>query len=125
MKRAIIILSMVVAVCIAGILSYRWDSETNHGYRWGYWGQFNTVSNAVAKLPGVTIVQSGCNADVSLEEFGFDIVTADGRRIHMWFSEDDPARKLTGEALSKALLEKIRNESTNEPAAATAQRHLI
>lgn len=121
MKRTIIILSTVVAVCIAGIMLYRWDSETNRGYRRGYWGQFNTVSNALARLPGVTIVKSGCNADVTLEEFGFDIVTADGRQVHVWFSEDDPIRKLSGDALSKALLEKLRNESTNQPAAATPE----
>src|SRR5258708_15615002 len=119
MKRTVIILSTVAAVFIAGILWYRWDSETNHGYAWGYWGQFNTVSNSLVKLPGVTIVKFGCNADVTLEEFGFDIVTTEGRQVHVWFSEDDPIRKLSGEALSKVLLEKLRKGSSNKPAAGT------
>jgi len=107
MKRAITVLSIVVVMFIACILWYRWDSETNHGYTWGYWGQFNTISNSLAKLPGVTIIKFGCNADVTMEEFGFDIVTADGRQLKVWFDEKDPIRKLSGDALSKALLEKI------------------
>lgn len=120
MKRTILILSIVVATFIAGILWYRWDSETNHGFTCGYWGQFNTVSNSLAKLPGVTIIKFGCNADVTLEEFGFDITTTEDGQVHVWFSEDDPIRKLSGEALSKALLEKIRKESSNKPAAGNA-----
>ena len=57
MRRTITVLSIVVVTFIACILWYRWDSRTNHGYIWGYWGQFNAVSNSLAKLPGVTIVK--------------------------------------------------------------------
>jgi hypothetical protein len=120
MKAAVAILGVVVVLFVAGILWYRWDSGTNRGYSWGYWGQFNTVSNGLAKIPGVTIVKFGCNADITMEEFGFDILTADGRQAHVWFSETDPIRKLSGEALSKALIEKVRKESSNHPAGANA-----
>ena len=81
--------------------------QANHGYTWGYWGEFNTVRNSLAKLPGVTIVDFGCNADVTLEEFGFDILTADSRPLKVWFGEQDPIRSLSGEALSKALRERV------------------
>ncbi|MEI7729030.1 MAG: hypothetical protein WCO56_05645 [Verrucomicrobiota bacterium] len=69
MKRAIAALGLIVALFIVTILWCRWDSETNHGFSWGYWGQFNTVSNSLARLPGVTIVKFGCNTDVTMEEF--------------------------------------------------------
>ncbi|HWQ91569.1 MAG TPA: hypothetical protein VN673_07845 [Clostridia bacterium] len=121
MKRVITVLGIVAALFVAAVLWYRWDSGTNHGYRWGYWGQFNTVSNALAKIPGVTIVKFGCNADVTMEEFGFDVTTQEGRQVHVWFSETDPIRKLSGEALSRALIEKIRKESSNKPAAGSAR----
>jgi hypothetical protein len=116
MKRIITVLGTFAVLFVVAVLWYRWDSGTNHGYSLGYWGQFNTVSNALAKLPGVTIVKSGANADVTMEEFGFDITTAEGRQVHVWFSETDPIRKLSGEALPKALTEKIRKESSNQPA---------
>jgi hypothetical protein len=121
MKRVIAVLGAFVVLFVVAVLWYRWDSGTNHGYSWGYWGQFNTVSNALANLPGVKIVKSGCNADVTMEEFGFDITTAEGRQVHVWFSETDPIRKLSREALSKALAEKIRKESSNQPAAGSAR----
>ncbi len=120
MKRAIAAFGVFIVLFIVAVLWYRYDSGTNHGYSWGYWGQFNTVSNSLAKIPGVTIIKFGCNADVTMEEFGFDITTTEGRQVHVWFSEDDPIRKLSGEALSKALLEKIRKESSNKPAAGNA-----
>ena len=122
MKRAIAVLGAIVTLFVTVILWYRWDSGANRGYSWGYWGQFNAVSNALAKIPGVTIVKSGCNADVTMEEFGFDITTAEGRQVHVWFGETDPIRKLSGDALSKALIEKIRKESFNNPAAARARK---
>jgi hypothetical protein len=105
---------------VTAVLWYRWDSGTNHGYSWGYWGQLNTVRNSLARLPGVTIINFGCNADVTMEEFGFDILIAEGRQVHVWFDEREPIRKLSGEALSKALLEKIRKQSSNKPAAGKA-----
>ena len=114
MKRAIIALSAVVLMLVAGIRCYRWDSEANHGYTWGYWGQFNTISNSLTKLPGITIVKFGCNADVTMEEFGFDVLTG-GRQVPVWFDEDDPVRKLSGDALSNALLQKISTELSNTP----------
>ncbi len=120
MKRAIAVLGTIVILFITAIVWYRWDSGTNHGYSWGYWGQFNTVSNSLARLPGVSIIKFGCNADVTMEEFGFDILTSEGRSVHVWFGERDPIRKLSGEALSTALLDKIKKESSNKPDAGNA-----
>ena len=120
MKAIAAILGAAVLLFVALVLWYRWDSGTNHGYMWGYWGQFNTVSNALANLPGIRIVKSGANADVTMEEFGFEVVTSDGRQLHVWFSETDPIRKLSGQALTKALLEKTSKLPSNKPAGGNA-----
>ena len=107
------VLVLLVAV-IAFSAFYRWDSERNRGYEFGYWGSFNRVNNTLARLPGITIVNSGCNADVTMEEFGFDVGTTTGQTLHVWFSEDDPIRGLTGDRLTKALIERIGKESSTQ-----------
>jgi hypothetical protein len=48
----------------------------------------------------------------ALRTLGFEIVTAEGRQAHVWFSETDPIRSLSGAALTDALLDKIGREST-------------
>src|SRR5689334_9915447 len=74
MKITTISVCAVAGVLMALITLERWDEPKNHGLSWGYWGEFNTVSKALAQVPGVTISQSWCNADfLALEEFGFDI----------------------------------------------------
>ncbi len=109
MKAAMLVLAAVITLLMASIVWYRWDSGTNRGYTCGYWGQFNTVSNSLTKLSGITILEAGCNADVTLEEFGFEVLTAEGQQLHVWFSETDPLRKLSGQALSKELLQRIQD----------------
>ena len=121
MKLVAVIVGAVFLFFAVAVLWHRWDAGTNHGHRCGYWGQFNTVSNALASLPGITIVKSGGNADITMEEFGFEVVTSDGRQLHVGFSETDPVRKLSGEALTKALLEKMSKLSSNKPAGGNAE----
>jgi hypothetical protein len=120
MKRTIAILGAIVVMIVTAIVVYRWDSEKNRGYTWGYWGEFNTVSNSLAQLPGVNITKVGCNADVTMEEFGFNILTSEGDPVNLYFGEQDPIRKLSGKALSKALLEKIKKESSSKPTSGNA-----
>ena len=91
----------------AFILWYRWDSGTNHGLSFGYFGQYNAVSNALSKIPAVTIVDTGYNADVTLEEFGFDIKTSSGSVLHIWLNEDDPIRRMSAGQIKHALETKI------------------
>jgi hypothetical protein len=114
MKRVSITLLAVVVLFVAFILLYRWDSGRNHGFTFGYYGEFNTVSNALASLPGVTILNSGYNADVTLEEFGFDIRTSEGRDLHVWLMEEDPIRRMSKQKLTKALSDRIAKELSNK-----------
>lgn len=116
MKKMLTGVLILLMTFIAFIAFYRWDSGLNRGYDFGYWGSFNSVSNAMARLPGITIVKSGRNADVTLEEFGFDITTTTGRPLPIWSAEGDPTRALSGDRLTKALMERIEKESSNRVA---------
>ena len=112
MKYALLGITALAALIAAFVLGYRWDEATNRGHTWGYWREFNTVSNSLAKLSGVTITAPWYNADVTLEEFGFDVVVQ-GHQVKLAFGEQDPIRRLSGERLRKALLEQIGNQSSN------------
>jgi len=111
MKWVTTILLVFVTAFVAFILWYGWDSRQNRGFTFGYYGQFNTVRNALEAMPGVTIVSLGYNPDVTLEEFNFTIRTDRDQEIELWFSETDPVRALSGEKLSSALREKIEKAS--------------
>ena len=93
--------------CVAFVGWYRWDSAKNRGYTFGYFGEFNTVRNALAAIPGVTVLDSGGNEDIVFEELRFDIRTSNGRQLRLWFGEQDPIRKMSGEKLARALVERI------------------
>ena len=112
MKAISAIFGAAVLFLVAAVLWYRWDSATNRGYKRGYWGQFNTVSNELSALPGVIIVKPWYNADLTLEEFGFDLLTQ-GERVTLAFGEKDPIRRLSGQQLRKALLEQIAKQISN------------
>jgi len=117
MKTKLLMIS-TAAVILLGVY-FVWECShvpKNIGSTRGYWGEFNTISNTLAKLPGVTIVKPWYNADITLEEFGFDIL-AQSRQVHLAFGEKDPVRRLSGRGLERALLELIRKQSSN-PAAA-------
>jgi hypothetical protein len=123
MKRVFLILLALVVLGIAYVSWDRWDAAKNRGHMWGYWGQFNTVSNALAGIPGITILKPYYNADITLEEFGFDVTTSEGRKLHIGFEERDPTRKLSGAELERALLKLIRKQASNkspEPTAVSA-----
>jgi hypothetical protein len=104
MKYLIALLAALVGAAVAGISYYTWDSARNRGYPFGYYGEFNTVSNALAQISGIEILGSWYNGDVTLEEFGFEIRTADGRPIKLFVSETDPIRKMSGKELEDALV---------------------
>ena len=122
MMKMILIGSLFLLMALIAFIGwYRWDSGRNRGYEFGYWGSFNRVSNTLARLPGINIVSSGHNADVTLEEFGFDITTTTGQPLHIWFAGGDPTRALSGDRLTKSLTERIEKESSNQASEATSE----
>ena len=66
MKKFILISWVALVIFVSCILWYGWDSGTNHGYWFGYYGEFNRVSNSLASIPGITITQAWANCDVRL-----------------------------------------------------------
>ncbi len=110
MKAVLLLLSALAALLAALILGYRWDTARNRGHTWGYWGEFNSVSNALARVPGVAILTPWYNADVTLEEFGFDILVQ-GRPVKLAFGEKDPIRRLSGPNLQNALSNIVEKQS--------------
>ena len=106
----------IIALAIIGFLCcYGWDSRTNHGFTFGYYGQFNTVSNTLARLPGIQITSVDYNPDITLEEI-FIEVDRGGRHLKILISQQDPLRRLSGPNLEKALSELIEKESTAQAA---------
>lgn len=118
------LLALLVGALVGFVMWYRWDSGENHGHRFGYFGEFNAISNAVGSLPGITIIGSGYNADVTLEELGFTVLTDHGREMKIWFAENDPVRKMSGSQLTTALLQRIAWESSNQVRPGTAEGHM-
>ena len=104
----------LIALFFAWIFWNRWDSEKNRGFTFGYWGEFNRVSNALASMPSVALISSGHNHDLTLEEFHFEIRNSEGRELDVWFGEDDPIRSMSGQKLSRALAEKIQKQASNQ-----------
>ena len=89
----------------------------NNGKEYGYYGDFNRASNAVLAIPGVRITNSWLNPDLTLEEFGFYVVTQTGQSVPISFGERDPLRKLSRAQLSAALAAEIKQktkEATNQ-----------
>jgi hypothetical protein len=111
MKRWVKIAWIVILPVLALICWYGWDSRKNHGLSFGYYGQFNNVSNALAGLSGVQIESSWYNQDLSLEGFSFDIEWQ-GRPITIMFAQGDPIREMSAAKLDKALLDLIKKAPT-------------
>lgn len=110
MKKLIIILLAVVVLFVGFVLWYRWDSGTNHGFQFGYYGEFNRVSNALASIPSITVTQAWHNCDVTLEEFGFTTTTSSGEPVRLFFGERNHIRTLSGDSLVQALQTEIQKK---------------
>jgi hypothetical protein len=113
MKRWVEVAWAFILIIVAIFCWYGWDSGKNRGLRFGYYGEFNTVSNALARVPDVHILKSWYNDDITLEEFGFKI-DQKGRPLDIFFGESDPIRRMSGSDLEKALSELVEKESASQ-----------
>ena len=103
------ILLILLMIPIMFAVWYRSDSARNRGREFGYYGEFNRVSNALVRIPRVTVTQAWHNADVTLEEFGFGI-TITGRPVQLDFGETDPIREMSRDRAVVALKARIATE---------------
>ena len=106
MRLLVIVASLAAGFVVALFVWRRWDSGQNHGSSFGYYGEYNRVSNALVSIPGVVITQHWHNLDITLEEFGFD-VTVTGRPVHLYFGEGDPVRKMSRATAAAAVRRRI------------------
>lgn len=102
-----------LAILVVGFFGavgwYGWDTSRNRGSEYGYYGEFNRVDHALASIPEVTVVRSWHNADLTLEEFGFDLAVS-GQPIQLHFGETDFIRNMGREAAVAALQARIARE---------------
>ena len=91
MRVGIFIIVLAASALCMFCVWYRWGALRNRGSEFGYYGEYNSVSNALASIPDVVVTHGWYNADVSLEEFGFEL-TQQGHRMRLWFGERDPVR---------------------------------
>lgn len=108
-NRLAIGIGILLLVVAFGPAIYLWDANRNRGFTWGYYAEFNTISNSLAQIPGVTITDTYLLDDFQLELFTFDLVF-NGKPIHLRFPQDDPARILTNEGLLSALTTRLIEE---------------
>jgi len=108
-------LSLVVAGSALLLLS-SCSPPANNGKESGYYGDFNRASNALMAIPGIQITNFWMNPDITLEEFGFDVITLTGQPVHIAFGERDPRRKLSRNQLCAALATEItqRTQAANQ-----------
>lgn len=111
MKKFAAALLAVMIFLVGSMLWYRWDSRTNHGHQFGYYGEFNRVSNALASIPGITITRSWANCDLSLEEFGFTAINSAGIPVRIALEERDPIRSLSGKLLVQTLSAEVERQT--------------
>jgi hypothetical protein len=109
MRTLLFVVLAVISIPAAFITWYRWDSTRNRGWEFGYFGDYNGISNALASIPGVTITQAWHNLDITLEEFGFGICVT-GRPVQLIFGETDKIRELRQQAAVVALEQLIQTE---------------
>jgi hypothetical protein len=106
--KAIVAIVLFVALAPMGLIVwYRFDSSTNHGLNFGYYGSVNRLKHALTTIDGITITREWANEDVTIEEFGFDIATKSGQTIRLNFQESDQIRVLSGERLTQELTKRI------------------
>ncbi|MDG1854679.1 MAG: hypothetical protein P8I97_10995 [Verrucomicrobiales bacterium] len=97
-------ITLVIVAVVGLVLLDRWDKAKNRGYEFGYYGVFNRITHSLESIPDVSgVTTTAMNIDISLEEFGLDVILKDGRTIKLFFQERDPIRSLSGQKLRTAL----------------------
>jgi len=111
-KKLTLIVVTVAALLVAYVAFYRWDFEKNHDLGFGYYGEYNRVKCALASIPGIKIVGTWANRDMTMEEFGFTASLNSNTEIRIAVGENDRIRSLSGDALVAALTTEIQSQVT-------------
>ena len=95
-KNLLLSITLVIVTVVGYVLFYWWDIAKNRGYEFGYYGVFNRIAHSQESIPDVSdVTTTAMNIDISLEEFGLDVILKDERTIKLGFQERDPIRSLS------------------------------
>ncbi|MES2572874.1 MAG: hypothetical protein V4710_22815 [Verrucomicrobiota bacterium] len=61
----------------------------------GYYGKFNRMRSVIEQMPDIRIVDSWQHRDVTLEDFGFTVISRTGQRAEINFPEGSPEMKMS------------------------------
>jgi len=112
MRGPLLVLGSIFAA-FGGVMGwYVWDSSVNHGFEFGYFGEYNRLTKAVRAVPGVSITDSWYHGDVSLEEIGLTL-SVSGKRAELFFGERDPVREMDHQAAVLELQQRIESALTS------------
>ena len=92
---------IIIAVLIIGLFAivgwYFFDGSRNRGFEFGYYGEFNRLSNRLASIPGVVVTNDWHHNDLTLEEISFDL-TFKGQPLQLRFGQDNAIRRTNRDA---------------------------
>ena len=97
MRVFIIIIAVLIIGLFASVGWYFFDGSRNRGFEFGYYGEFNRLSNRLASIPGVVVTNAWHHNDIHLEEISFDL-TYNGQALELRFGQDDAIRRKTRDA---------------------------
>lgn len=101
------LLLVLLGACTSAFLVSCNPPAQNDGRESGYYGDFNRISNALVSIPGVVVTNFWMNRDITLEEFGFEAVTASDKPVRIAVGERDPRRRMSRPELVEALRKEI------------------
>jgi hypothetical protein len=105
---------VALAIPAAFVGAYELDRCWNRGSEFGYYGEFNHVRKALVTIPGVRITNEWQNQDISLEEFGFDLMV-DGRPVRLYVAENEAVRRMSRDSAVVDLKAWIAEELSRSP----------
>ena len=107
-KRFFIIVMLMwtlVPALLIGFLVY--DGRENRGFTFGYYGDYNAITNALGQMTEISEMETFCHEDLFLEEIWFTVQLIDGTEKDIFIGQNESIRNLRHEELTLALRERI------------------
>ncbi len=84
----------IILLTLSGLITYYIIAPMSFGYDW----EFNDVKECVERHSNLKLTNSWRHEDITLEDFGFYIQTANGRNIKLDIHEGSKVRRSTDKA---------------------------
>lgn len=114
-QRIAALIGLGLSVLYLGIpLLWVVEHNWNPGGEFGYFREFNHVKHVLITMPGVRVTNEWQNRDISLEEFGFDLMV-DGKPVRLTIFEDEAVRRMSRDSAVVDLKERFAKELSRSP----------